>query len=372
MSIAGRAGFDLIRYSNCWEDPDVMIQGLEVRPGGDYLSITSAGDNALAMLVNDPGRVVAVDLSPDQTALAMLKGGSFRALSHGEMLRFLGFEPETPAMRAEMYRAVGDLLPEEVHHYWNSRPDAIARGVIHIGRFERYFHTFRRWVLPLIHSHRTVEQLLLPRDRAGREQFYSEVWDTPRWRGMFMVFFSRTVMGRLGRDPEFFRHVQGSVARRILDRTRAALTELPVSDNPWIRYILTGSFGNTLPEYARPEHFAVVARNIGALEYRTGDITDAIAGGHRFDGMNLSDIFEYMPLSEAAELGGRLADRLRPGGRMVYWEMLAERNMAELLPGRFVRLDELSDGLHRQDRAFFYQRMHVVQKTGPEGPADEG
>jgi len=367
MSVAGRADFDFIRYSNCWEDPEVLIEGLELRPGGDYLSITSAGDNTLALLTRDPGRVVAVDLSPDQTNLAMLKTASFHGLNHGEMLRFLGFRPETPEVRTEMYRDVAQHLPTDVSAYWKARSDAVAQGVIHIGRFERYFRIFRTRILPLVHSRRTVESLLAPRDRSGREEFYRSGWDTWRWRTMFALFFSRHVMGRLGRDPEFFRHVEGSVADRILSRTEYALTALPVADNPYVRYILTGSFGDTLPDYAQAECFDRIARNIGAVEFRTGDILSATREHEGFDGMNLSDIFEYMPAADAAELGIRLCDRLRPGGRMVYWEMLAERDIAAMLPERFNRLDRLSDELHRRDRAFFYQRLHVVQRSGEVG-----
>ena len=364
MSVAGRADFDFIRYSNCWEDPAVLIGGLDLRPGGDYLSITSAGDNTLALLTGNPGRVVAVDLSRDQTNLAMLKSASFRGLNHGEMLRFLGFHPETPEVRSEMYRDVARHLPTDVRQYWDSRPDAVVRGVIHIGRFERYFRIFRTRILPLVHSRRTVESLIAPRDRSGREEFYRSRWDTFRWRTMFALFFSRHVMGRLGRDPEFFRHVEGSVADRILSRTEYALTTLPVADNPYVRYILTGSFGEALPDYARAENFDRIAGNLGAIEFRTGDILAATGEHEGFDGMNLSDIFEYMPTAEAAELGVRLSDRLRPGGRMVYWEMLAERDISSMLPERFDRLDRLSEDLHRRDRAFFYQRLHVVQRSG--------
>ena len=363
MSVAGRADFDFIRYSNCWEDPEVLIGGLGIRPGGDYLSITSAGDNTLALLTGDPGRVVSVDLSRDQTNLAMLKSASFRGLNHGEMLRFLGFHPETPEIRMEMYRDVAGHLPTDVQHYWDSRAEAVTRGVIHIGRFERYFRIFRTRILPLVHSRRTVESLLTPRDRSGREEFYRSRWDTRRWRTMFALFFSRHVMGRLGRDPEFFRHVEGSVADGILSRTRYALTALPVADNPYVRYILTGSFGDALPDYARAENFDRIARNIEAVEFRTGDILSATEEHEEFDGMNLSDIFEYTSPAEAAELAVLLSDRLRPGGRMVYWEMLAERDISSMLPERFDRLDELSDELHRRDRAFFYQKLHVLQRS---------
>ena len=61
---------------------------------------------------------------------------------------------------------------------------------------------------------------------------------------MFQLFFSRVVMGRLGRDPEFFAHVEGSVATRILQRTRHALTVLNPADNPYIHWILRGTHGD--------------------------------------------------------------------------------------------------------------------------------
>ena len=64
--------------------------------------------------------------------------------------------------------------------------------------------------------------------------------DTWRWRILFRLFFSRVVMGRLGRDPSFFRYVEGSVADRILARTRHALTALNPADYPYLQWILTG------------------------------------------------------------------------------------------------------------------------------------
>ena len=77
---------------------------------------------------------------------------------------------------------------------------------------------------------------------------------------LFRVFFSRFVMGRLGRDPEFFRYVEGSVSDRILSRTRHALTVLPTHANPFLAYILTGNYGDALPRYLRPEYLCADPR----------------------------------------------------------------------------------------------------------------
>ena len=361
MSVEKRADFSYIRYSNCWEDAAVLTAGLNLSGGDTHLSITSAGDNSLALLAHGPERVVSLDINPAQTALAALKKSAFRIGSHDDFLRFLGFRQESATTRIEMYRSIADNLPPEVREYWNGRDDEIAGGVIHLGKFERYFTIFRRFVLPLVHRRKRVEALLQPRDLDNRREFYRDHWDRPSWRAIFGLFFSRSVMGRLGRDPEFFRHVDGPVSRRIRRRTEYALTELSVAENPFVRYILTGSFQNALPEYARPESFTAIRDRLDHLELVTGDLPRVIAG-EKFDGMNLSDIFEYMTPSETGEVASMLVDRLRPGGRIVYWEMLAERDIATMHPERLERLDRRSERLHNEDRAFFYQRLHVMEK----------
>ena len=67
--IAKHADFSAIRYAQCWEDADVLLDGLAIRPGDTCVGIASAGDNCLAMLTRDPARVVAVDLEQLQRAL---------------------------------------------------------------------------------------------------------------------------------------------------------------------------------------------------------------------------------------------------------------------------------------------------------------
>jgi S-adenosylmethionine:diacylglycerol 3-amino-3-carboxypropyl transferase len=43
-----------IRYAQCWEDADVLLEALDIQPGQSCLSIASAGDNTLAMLAKNP------------------------------------------------------------------------------------------------------------------------------------------------------------------------------------------------------------------------------------------------------------------------------------------------------------------------------
>ena len=64
--IAGRVDFSGIRYAQCWEDADVLLEGLDIRPHHVCLSIASAGDNVMAMVSRGPERVIALDLSMDR------------------------------------------------------------------------------------------------------------------------------------------------------------------------------------------------------------------------------------------------------------------------------------------------------------------
>src|SRR6478609_8677795 len=88
--IVQRADFSQIRYAQCWEDADVLLEALDIQPGDSCLAIASAGDNALAMLSRSPGRLIALDLSGAQLACLELRVAAYRTLSHDELLLLVG------------------------------------------------------------------------------------------------------------------------------------------------------------------------------------------------------------------------------------------------------------------------------------------
>lgn len=359
--IEQRARFDLIRYANVWEDAEILREALRPAPGRRMLSIASAGDNSFALLAGG-AEVVAADLSPAQIALVDLKRAAVRRLNAADCAAFLGFRSSETDRRQTYEQLERDLLPRSLD-FWRERLGAVADGLAHHGKFESYFALFRERVLPLIHRRKTVLGLLEPRDRAGREAFYESTWNNLRWRLLFRVFFSRFVMGRLGRDPEFFRYVEGSVAERILGRSRYALTVLPTHENPYLEYILTGNFGRTLPPYLRPEVYAEAKRHIDRLILFEGPIDQAakVHHGEGFDGFNLSDIFEYLDEPTSTEVYARLLDAARPGARFAYWNMLVPRRLSKSFPGRVRYLEAESKELFAKDLAWFYSAFVVEE-----------
>lgn len=358
---ASRADFSELRYAQVWEDADVLLEALDVRPGDVCLSIASAGDNALALLTRSPARVIAIDLSDAQLAALELRVAAYRALNHLELLELVGSRPS--ARRASLYARCRPALSASARAFWDGRADAVAAGIGSAGKFEHYFNVFRTRVMPLIHRSSVVRALLEPRDRAARERFYESRWNSWRWRLLFRVFFSRTVMGRLGRDPEFFRYVDTDVASSILARTRHALTELDPSDNPYIHWILTGRHGDALPCALRAEHFDTIRANLDRLEWRRQSIEDCLEqlGGRTIDRFNLSDMFEYMSVENYERVLTRAVAAARPGARLAYWNMLAPRRRPDSMAAQLVPLSDLAARLHRADRAFFYSAFVIEE-----------
>ena len=354
------ADFSFIRYANCWEDASLLVKALKPASGKRILSIASAGDNSLSLLAAG-AEVVAVDLNPAQLFCTELRKEAIRVLDQKEFLQFAGIAVAED--RQKTYRDIRTALGQDAQRYWDARSAVIDDGFIHAGKFENYFRLFRTRIMPLIHRQETIQQLLQKKSLEKRYQFYHQVWCNRRWKWLFHLFFSKRAMGRLGRDPEFFRHVEGSVADRILARTEYALTLLDSNANPYLRYILTGNFGTTLPHYLQPDNYEAIQRNIDNLTLRHGAI-DAIAreyGADRFDGYNLSDIFEYLSPEQCTEVYGRLLATARPKARFAYWNMLVPRECPAILSDKITLLEDEAEKLFLQDQAFFYSRFVVEE-----------
>ena len=356
---AEHADFSGIRYAQCWEDADVLLEALEPGPGKHCLSIASAGDNTLALLSRDPESVLALDLSLAQLACLELRVAAYRALQHGELLALIGTIESDARLR--FFQACRKHLSVDVCAFWDQRPALIAAGIGSVGKFEHYFRMFRERVLPLVHRRDLVRELLRAKSLAERRSFYDRQWNNLRWRLMFRIFFSRKLMGLLGRDPEFFRYVQGSVSERILKRTEYALTELDPSTNPYIQWILTGRHNGALPAALREENFEPIRRNLDRLQWRCGSLEESLGQAQKFDCFNLSDIFEYMSATSYEQLLKLLVSSSRSGARLAYWNMLAPRHRPESLATLLRPLTELSSQLFLRDQAFFYSALVVEE-----------
>lgn len=359
--IAGKASFEAIRYAQLWEDADVLTAALGTRPGATLVSICSAGDNALAMLTLDPARVVVVDLSAAQIACLRIRIAAYRTLDHVAFLELMGSRPS--GRRSDLLDSIMQRLPDDERAFWAARrEDVVAYGLGGVGKFERYFRVMQRHLLPLVHSRATIAAIFQPgKARQERQHFLDTRWNSWRWNLLLRCFFSRFAMGRLGRDPAFFDHVEGSVADHVARRIRHAAVDLDPALNPYLHWILTGTHGEALPMAWRAEHFETIRSRLDRLDIRQGSLEAFVSTGEKADGFNLSDIFEYMNPQTFEAVYGSVVAAANPGARLVYWNMMAPRRLPPGHASRMLRRQDLEALGKAADKAFFYSDFVVEE-----------
>ncbi len=355
-----KVNFDIIRYSNCWEDADVLLEGLNPQEGGRFLSIGSAGDNSFSLLTTMPEFVVAVDISEVQLFLIELKKVAIRKLSYPTFLEFLGFRRSSS--RAELFGSLKNELSPKGKEFWEQNMKAIESGIIYMGKFEKYFAFFRKIIIPLIHNKRTIDRLFSEKTTVEQDIFYNEKWNTWRWRLLFKIFFSKMVMGRFGRAPEFLRQVEIPVSEYIFQKSEKHLKSTRSQNNYFLHFILTGNFGKQLPHYARPENFEIIKRNIDKLHLFHGSAEDALKEYAKINYLNLSNIFEYMDASLSKNVIKILLKKSAPDARMAYWNLMVERNIENIFPGEVTTCRKLSSRLTNIDKGFFYSQFVLNKK----------
>ena len=375
-----RVDFSLIRYSQCWEDTEVLLESLNIQENDICFGILSAGDNVFSMLAENPKKVVALDISFPQIALAKLKKEVFNSLSYEEMLEFMGVIKSDK--RVEKYDIIKENLDKEVKEYWDFNKEAIQKGIIHAGKFEKFFKIFREKILPFVHSKKRIEKLLEKKSRQERIEYYDKYWNNFRWKLMFKLFFSKYIVGKLGRDKEFFRYAEKNISEEMKERSRYALCEQNPYENPYINYILTGNYRkDCLPYFLRKENFDKIRKNLHKVEIIQSSVEEYLDQiDFKINKFNLSDIFEYMSAENYSKLMGKIYDNAENNALLAYWNLIVERNSEKLdykktdseiaVTGKetnvngkkYERMKELDRKLHEKDMTFFYTDF-VVEKV---------
>ncbi len=365
-----KVDFSLIRYSQCWEDTEVLLSALDIKEGDICLGIASAGDNILSMLTGNPERVIAIDISIPQLSLIKLKIEAIRILSYRELLFFLGVTDGDREERIHIYERIREGLDESSRKYWDFNRESIGEGINHIGKFEKFFRTFRKRILPFVHSEKRIKELLEDRPYTGRKEFYNRKWCSLRWKLMFKIFFSNYVVGKLGRDKEFFRYVEKDIAETMLKRSAYALCELNPHENPYISYILTGNYNiSHLPYFLREENIRLIKENLHKVEIVEGSLEEYLNSTDlKINKFNLSDIFEYMSLENYGKLMDKIYEDAENGALLAYWNLVVPRNseINDFGKGKYRRLSHIDSSLHKIDRTFFYTDF-VIEKVVKDG-----
>lgn len=341
---------EYIHYSNCHEDASVLLNNAPKNPK-NILSIASALDNSLAMLLLNPEYILAIDSNITQIYLCQLKKTAIERLEYEEFLVFYGIKEGDSLF---YYEIVKPYLEQETRRYFDEHLYLIRSiKLIHCGRFEYYFQVFKNKVLIKIHRQKTINQFMNFNDLASQRSFYKKRFDNLRFRLMFKVFFSKRVMKKIGRDKDYFKYSKGNLSKILKQRFDFGVEHNLNKDNPYLQYVIFNQF-QTLPAYLRKDNYEIIKKRISLLEIRFSSFEEIMEQTQTFDYMNLSDIFEYMSKEQTDQLEKKIYDHLNEDGKIVFFNMMIPRSFNRYLSG-----GEISQ---RHDLAFYYMKDYCYHK----------
>ena len=349
-----------LMFTQSWEDPACDVEWLGIEPGSTLFAITSGGDNVLDFLLENPGRIVSVDINPLQTYLVELKMAAFRELSHGGLLNLLGVRREDDPVA--LYGSLRGGLSEQARAYWDAHTQMMTRGLLTQGGFERYFGILRA-VLRVLIGARTLEHLftLAP---AEQEAFFERRWNTRRWRAFLRVGCSKWFLGnRL--DPSWFAHSDGptSYGDHFGALARHAITGIPARSNYFLAQIFLGRYVSEshTPRYLHAEHFETIRDRVDRIRLVTADVCDGLAelADRSIDAFALSNVFEYSPPEVFTAAKDQIARVSKPGAPVTLRNLLAPRRLTE--DPRFEVDPDAGARLRKADRGFIYARFEAAR-----------
>jgi S-adenosylmethionine-diacylglycerol 3-amino-3-carboxypropyl transferase len=352
-----------IRYSQVWEDHNILAQALQINSDDHVISIASAGCNGLALLLQGPQSLTLVDLNPAQTALCSLKIAGIRRLGYEDFLGLMGARP-CPERWSIAQRLFNDLS-EDALGFWMQNRTLIEGGLLHGGRLDEFFGNYRTEHLSRWHDQTTIRAFCASHSLDTQKRFFNEVIATPDFIENFCHYFSRDNFAKHGRSPAQFEHVgEIDVGRYFFKRFRHACTQLPIKANPYIEFFLTGAYADIEngPLYMRASGF----NRLKSLVERTDVVTckideylETMPQGH-YTKANLSNIFEYLSADQTSTLMGNIASQMQTGARLAYWNFLVPRSPDVRLAGLLKVDQELSARLWADDRSWVYRNFEVM------------
>lgn len=348
--------FSFLRYANCWEDTDILLEGLQIAKNETGLSVASGGDNTLAMLNQNPKKIYAFDLNPTQLYCLELKMVCIRRLPYATTLSFLGIGE---CDRLSVYAAIRGELSAGARSYFDQNSKLIRTGIIHAGKFERYFQIFRRFIIPLFSSKKTFYRFSQLENPAEQKVFYDKRINNRRLKMLFAVYFGSKVMGRLGRDKSFYDYVEDEKdsGKDIGARFEYGISHTKNRFNPYLNYIVNQTFfADCLPTYLKKENYETIRQNLDRIELIHGDLCSI--QNERFDFFNLSDIFEYMSEADFKKNIRHLLTISNENARIAYWNMQNKR----YIQNKCIAFEkELSEQLFEKNRSYFYRDFLIYQ-----------
>ena len=367
-------------YNQIWEDPDVDLAALALKPNHRVLTIASGGCNVLNYLAADPAKIIAVDLNPNHIALTRLKLSALQNLpSYEEFFRFFG-QANDRANRTAYDDFLSQRLDKVTRRYWEKhiplrgrRINMFARNLYRyglLGRFIGVLHTVAK-----LHG-KKLEPILAARTPAEqRRLFERHIAPLFDYKSIKMLSKSPVSLYALGIPPAQYDELvaAGDPIAVLRERVERLACDFPIQEN----YFAWQAFGRgydlehraAVPAYLQRETYDLIRTRTDKVEVHHASLTDFLAAqpAHSMHRYVLLDAQDWMNSDQITALW-RQIDRTADtrDARVIFRTAGPDSPLPRKLPADvlapWVYLEDESKTWHGQDRSSIYGGFHVYTR----------
>lgn len=358
-----------VRYSLVWEGYRTVYRGLNVQGSDRVLAITSAGCNALNLLLQSPKEVVAIDLNPVQNELLQLKMDLIRYGTYDGFADLLGLRgPE--AARAGVKTAFRYLPAGAARRLSALCDSADFSGLLNLGRLERYMHGFLPTLNPLAQNQ--LKRMAQLGSVGVQRQFFGPNAHDYGFRNAFVPYFDRPNLSK-GRDIRLFTHAEDAGGATFYERLVRRAHQFSLKEDFYFRFLFFGPA--FLPEHLLPAayqraHFPTLQARLHLLTLVEGEAISYLLSeeGQRIHKASLSNVFEYTSKDEFLDACHRLFADGR-SLRVLYWNLL--NGQGEGPDYENWRNPVLSELLTRDETCFYFRNVQAYDSVAVERKSRE-
>lgn len=369
-------------YNQIWEDPDIDLEALELKPHHRLLTIASGGCNILNYLAADPAEIVAVDLNPNHVALSRLKIAALAHLpGHDSFFRFFG-EADDSANRDAYDQFLAPRLDKQTRDHWEKhiplrgrRINMFARNLYHYGLLGRFIGVLH--AVAKLHG-KKLEPILSARTPAEQRTLF-ERHIAPLFDSKSIQFLSKSPVSlyALGIPPaqydELVSETNGNAIAVLRQRVERLACDFPIDRN----YFAWQAFGRgydvekreAVPAYLRRDVYDEIRTRTDRVTVHHASMTDFLEQQpaqslHRFVLLDAQDWMNAEQLSALWREIDRTADSR--DAKVIFRTAGPDSPLPRKLPADLLApwqyLESESRAWHARDRSSIYGGFHVYTR----------
>ena len=317
--------------------------------------IASGGCTAVFLAYMEKLRhLTLVDMNPAQIALCKLKFMLASNFDSHDRLTLLGHKI-LPARERQNFLQDAFQQLEYDPNILGSLDWVAEFGPDFVGRYELLFKRLQY----VIDDENNVKKLLSFHDLAQQSQFMQSHASLDK--KMHLAFEEVMALPNLIKlfGEEATQNSVMSFSKHFYTRTLEAIHNFPTATNPYLAQMLMSQFTSdaVYPWLSLPKGVSNTQ-----IKYCLSSMLDALlVSKEKYDFIHLSNILDWLNKEQATALLELSFKRLKEGGWVIIRQLNSSLDIPALYPDFYWDLDN-AENLHKMDRSFFYQKLHIARK----------